>query len=94
MEALGCGVPAVVGPTNGTGEYSGTGLYMFESYMPQAVAKSILVAWNDIRNTDPVTHVAGVRRTAEQHFSPSCIADRVTNLIHVIRRTSSQSVHD
>jgi glycosyltransferase involved in cell wall biosynthesis len=94
MEALGCGVPAVVGPTNGTGEYRGAGVYLFDSYEPQAVANSILLAWNDVRTKDPVAHKTSIRQTAEQYFSPSVIADRITNLIHATCRVAPQATHD
>ena len=94
MEALGCGVPAVVGPTNGTGEYGGEGLYQFGSYGPQAVADTILLAWNDVRASDPVVRKAAIRRTAERHFSPHLIANKVENLICSICRANSSGTHD
>ena len=94
MEALGCGVPTVVGPTNGTGEYGGVGMYRFRSYEPQAVAETILLAWNDVRASNPVDRKAAIRRTAEQFFSPALIADQVTNLIRATCREASSGTHD
>lgn len=94
MEALGCGVPAVVGPTNGTGEYHGAGMYIFESYEPRAVAESILLAWNDVRAMAPIVRKTAIRRTAERYFSPSVIANRVVNLIRSTCREASTATHD
>ena len=40
-EALSCGTPVVVGPTNGTGEYCGAAAYRFDRYTPAALAEAL-----------------------------------------------------
>jgi glycosyltransferase involved in cell wall biosynthesis len=43
-EALACGLPVVVGPTNGTADYIDPYSQVFNSYTPESVAEAILAA--------------------------------------------------
>lgn len=40
-EALSCGTPVVVGPTNGTAEYCGPAAFRFDAYAPAALAEAM-----------------------------------------------------
>lgn len=79
-EALACGVPAVVGPSNGTADYLDPRSEVFASYTPQAVADSVLrvVA----RTTaDPAATRASTRASAERWFSTSAVVDAVEDVL-------------
>src|SRR5207237_10188335 len=63
-EAIACGVPVVVGPTNGTADYLDESSAVFEHYEPAAVADSILRVL-DKRRRAPVGVSSAARAAAE-----------------------------
>ena len=78
-EALACGVPVVVGPTNGTREYvpEDAGV-VFASYTPPAVAEGLRAVLRLAQ--DPGTRAA-CRRAAERSFDVATIAGQVEELL-------------
>ncbi len=90
-EALACGTPVVVGPTNGTADYIGQAGVRFENYTPIALAEAI-------RKAVPRTHMHRMRvmhlgrAVAEKYFSPKNIVSELERILaHVIAKESSQS---
>lgn len=75
-EALACGVPAVVGPRNGTAEYLDESSEVFERYMPESVARAIVAAV-ERRRADADAVRASARASAERWFAPEVVADRL-----------------
>ena len=49
LEAIACGVPAILGPTNGTMDYVGEASFAFAEYTPESVARTMGVAVDGIR---------------------------------------------
>lgn len=75
-EALACGTPVVVGPSNGTAQYIDQTSQVFESYTPEAVARAIsTVIRTGEHQADDVRR--GARAAATRWFEPSAVADRL-----------------
>jgi glycosyltransferase involved in cell wall biosynthesis len=73
-EALACGTPVVVGPTNGTGDYVDAGGARFSDYRPKAVAAAIAEVLDRLGRA-PHDVGAEARRAALTHFSPDQVVD-------------------
>jgi glycosyltransferase involved in cell wall biosynthesis len=72
-EALACGTPVVVGPTNGTGDYIESGGARFDSYDPRAVANAISQALHIPRHSP--------RQAAETNFDPRRITSELEKIL-------------
>jgi glycosyltransferase involved in cell wall biosynthesis len=77
-EALACGTPVVLGPTNGTGDYIGSGGIRFANYSVESVAEAIRQALENEAALRPQA-----RDGAEHAFDPEKIAD---GLISILQR--------
>lgn len=75
-EALACGVPAVVGPTNGTADYLDAASMVFDAYTPEAVAGAV-AAVLDRRRRDPARVTRSARASAERWFPVAAVVDRL-----------------
>ncbi|MEM1128703.1 MAG: glycosyltransferase family 4 protein [Bacteroidota bacterium] len=86
-EALCCGTPVVMGPTNGTAAYGGEASFLFESYTPGAVKHALAEALEALaRRPDELRATA--RQTAEEAFDTRRVVDQ---LEAVCRDAISQS---
>ena len=79
-EALACGTPVVLGPSNGTADYIDGNSAVFEDYEPSAVAASILAVLKAARDR-PDEVRASTRAAAEQWFAPATVAGRLLEII-------------
>lgn len=79
-EALACGVPVVVGPTNGTADYIDSGSAVFASYTPEAVAATINLVL-DRRRRDPAHAAKSARAAAERSFSLGTVVDGLESVL-------------
>ena len=79
-EALACGTPVVVGPTNGTADYIDPNSEVFGGYEPRAVADSILSVLAAQRER-PGELRASARAAAERWFAAPVVADRLLEII-------------
>lgn len=79
-EALASGVPAVVGPTNGTADYLDANSAVFSAYTPQAVAGAVLAVL-DRRRRDPEAVARTTRDSAERWFSAARVVDRLEEIL-------------
>jgi glycosyltransferase involved in cell wall biosynthesis len=86
-EAQACGLPVVVGPTNGTQDYLDTRELAFQAYEPEAVADAMARAVRAVRGRGPELR-AGARAAAERHYDPDAVADR---LERILRRAAGQT---
>jgi glycosyltransferase involved in cell wall biosynthesis len=78
-EALSCGTPVVIGPTNGTGEYCQMAAYRFDHYTPAALAEAIQQALEDSAAPDQIKDEAvSIARTA---FAPDRVADQLMQVL-------------
>jgi glycosyltransferase involved in cell wall biosynthesis len=75
-EALACGRPVLVGPTNGTKDYTGSESVVLDECTPEAVARGMLEVISRIR-ADRAGLTARCRETAERYFRPSTVVDRL-----------------
>jgi glycosyltransferase involved in cell wall biosynthesis len=89
MEALACGIPVIVGPTNGTRDYVSDRSVVFDRYTPHAVYQAMkamnaacLKNWALVR--------ADARQAAERHFDPELVTDR---LLAICRSLESRPAH-
>ncbi|MFO7314723.1 glycosyltransferase family 4 protein [Rhodothermus marinus] len=79
-EALCCGKPVVVGPTNGTGEYCGAAAFRFERYTPASLCAALEAALQAIE-TDPAGLAAMARQIAEEQFEVRRVVDRLEEIL-------------
>lgn len=79
-EALACGTPVVVGPSNGTAQYVDPTSQIFASYTPEAVASATLKAIRT-RERHPEDVRKSTRAAAEKWFSPPAVADRTIEIL-------------
>jgi glycosyltransferase involved in cell wall biosynthesis len=79
-EALACGTPVAVGPSNGTTQYINSTSRVFDSYTPESVARGIISAMR-IREQGEAEVRRQTRAAAERWFSPPTVADRLTEVM-------------
>jgi glycosyltransferase involved in cell wall biosynthesis len=83
-EALACGTPVVLGPTNGTGDYLGTGGVRFGEYSAAAVADAV----RRIVALGPAEEAAlriAARDAAVKHFAVDRVVDRLEEILRSAR---------
>jgi glycosyltransferase involved in cell wall biosynthesis len=78
-EALCCGLPVIVGPTNGTKDYISASSFVFEEYSPEALKESMLKSLNAVE-TNQAQLISDARSTAEKNFSVSKIVDGLEDI--------------
>lgn len=79
-EALACGMPVVLGPSNGTADYVDGGSRLFERYSPDSVSTAIIESISS-RRMDPALASRKARATAEASFSVSAVVDRLLDIV-------------
>lgn len=79
-EAMACGLPVIVGPTNGMKDFVPQGSVVFDRYTPDALAGAMLEV---IRRSGSgkASMAAASRRAAEEHFDPERVADGLCAII-------------
>jgi glycosyltransferase involved in cell wall biosynthesis len=79
-EAQACGLPVVVGPSNGTRDYLDSDEFTFPAYEPAAVANAMarVVAAVRDRRTDLAVRA---REAAEQHYSVKNVVRRLSDIL-------------
>jgi glycosyltransferase involved in cell wall biosynthesis len=79
-EALACGTPVVVGPTNGTGDYILGGGERFADYQVDAVAGAVSTLLDRI-DAAPIETRERARRVATDRFSVRSVVDGLEAVI-------------
>lgn len=79
-EALACGTPVVVGPTNGTADYVDGHSRVFPDYVPEAVSAAVLEVIASARSA-PGAVAASARASAERWFPSSSVVDRLIEVV-------------
>jgi glycosyltransferase involved in cell wall biosynthesis len=79
-EAQACGLPVVLGPTNGTGDYLDTQEFAFAAYEPPLVAAALRRAVRAVRER-PGEVAASARAAAERHYDSDRIVDRLETFL-------------
>jgi len=90
-EGLGCGVPAVVGPTNGTRGFASPGCcFVFEEYTPESVKQTMLEVLDNLEETS--TEIAlEARKIAEKNFAIAHVVDELQAVFQdTVARFSNQ----
>ena len=78
-EALCCGVPVIVGTTNGTKDYIGSNSWVFEEYTIESLAQTMEVAINAInKNREEIFNNS--RLTAEKEFLTTRVVDKLEEI--------------
>ncbi len=73
-EALCCGLPVIIGPTNGTKDYVGSSSFIFDQYTAESLKRTMVEALNAVEH-DRETLALESRRAAEANFSLDKIMD-------------------
>jgi glycosyltransferase involved in cell wall biosynthesis len=76
-EALACGTPVVLGPTNGTADYIGGGGIRFSQYEVSSVAEAIARVLDNTARLRPLA-----REAAEKWFQTEKVTDDLIALLH------------
>jgi glycosyltransferase involved in cell wall biosynthesis len=79
-EALACGTPVVLGPSNGTADYIDGGSRVFERYSPESVSAAIVESIVS-RRVDPALESGRARATAEASFAASGVVARLLDIV-------------
>ena len=87
-EAQACGVPVVLGPTNGTRDYIDEMSTVFDRYTPESVAGAI-ISTLETRRRAPEASRRCARESAERRVAPSTIADQVLAVIAGLNQVPS-----
>ena len=85
VEAMACGIPVVVGPTNGTADYIDPESELFTAYTPDAVAKAISVVLERSRQEEAAAR-AKRRGHAMKLLGPETVARHFEALVEEVRR--------
>lgn len=88
LEALACGTPVILGPTNGTRDYICSNSIVFEAYNAQSVAAAMLKMIDRLRGTAPESICATARAAAERSVNLAGVLDAVED---VLQRTVQRS---
>ena len=86
-EAQACGLPVIVGPTNGTKDYIDTEEFTFSAYEPAAVAAAMARAVGAVRTRREQIELSA-RASAERSFNVDGVIER---LEEILRLASGQS---
>lgn len=82
-EALCCGLPVIVGATNGTKDYISKTSFVFDEYTPEALKQTMLQAMQAVaHHRDPLAIDA--RQTAEQHFDLVRVVDQLQTILETV----------
>ena len=73
-EALGCGLPVMVGQTNGTKDFISSSSFVFEDYTPESLKEAMLQAIKAVEQKRE-SLALDARKTAEQNFDVSKVID-------------------
>jgi glycosyltransferase involved in cell wall biosynthesis len=79
-EALACGTPAVVGPSNGTAAYLDENSTAFDRYTPESVAEAVIRTLDRHREA-PEEVARTTRASAERWFSAARVTDQLVEII-------------
>jgi len=88
-EALACGVPVVLGKTNGTADYVDDAGEIFDEYTPASVAEALEKMLSRIRQ-NPAETASRARAAAERHFDLHHIVDQLEGLLHRVAVKADQ----
>jgi len=78
-EALCCGLPVIVGSTNGTKDYISSSSFIFEGYEPEPLKKAMLQAIQAVEK-DKKRMALEARQSAEKNFNVSTIVDSLQDI--------------
>jgi len=81
-EAQACGIPVIVGPTNGNRDYLGPRDLVLSQNSAESLCEA-LVAISSRR--EPPDAASASRQTAETHFSLDSVADRLLEILETLR---------
>ena len=89
-EAQACGVPVVLGPTNGTRDYIDEMSQVFDQYTPNSVAAAIVSALETRKSAADASR-RSARQSAVRWFDPATVADRLLAVIDGLNKVPSSS---
>jgi glycosyltransferase involved in cell wall biosynthesis len=78
-EALCCGIPAIVGPTNGTKDFISSSSFVFEQYTSESLKNTMMKALRSVEQC-PEEIAQDARKTSEKNFSIIKVVDNLENI--------------
>lgn len=88
-EALCCGTPVILGPTNGTGEYCDSAAFRFDAYTADSIRRAMQDCLDALASR-PEKIAQEARATAERQFNVQDVASKLTSLF----QSSSESIRE
>jgi len=79
-EAQACGIPVIVGATNGTGDYLCRRDLRLSDYQPETLCKA-LIRLAALKANNAMGDPSESRRSAEEHFSAERVAERLVTIL-------------
>lgn len=79
-EAMGCGLPVIVGSTNGTKDFISDSSFVFEEYTPEFLKKTMLQAIEAIEQ-EREKLALDARKTAEKNFAVARVVDGLEAIV-------------
>jgi glycosyltransferase involved in cell wall biosynthesis len=92
-EALCCGLPVIVGPTNGTKDFISPSSFVFEEYTAESLKKTMFQAIEAIEQKREKLAL-DARETAENNFSVYKIVDSLENIFQEAIELEQQSTEN
>jgi glycosyltransferase involved in cell wall biosynthesis len=87
LEGLACGLPAIVGPTNGTRDYFGASSVVFEEYTPESLAAGMSRLMDTVRSGRAAV-AADCRAAAERFLSVERVVAALEEVLATIAEGS------
>jgi len=78
-EALCCGLPVIVGSTNGTKDYISSTSFVFEEYTPESLKQTMIKAIEAV-SQNPELLAEDARQTAEKNFDVLKVVDDLEDI--------------
>lgn len=81
LEGICCGIPAVVGPSNGSKDYLGASSVVFDAYTPDSL-KTAMARIADALKADRAAIATGSRAAAERFLSVEVVTEQIRDALH------------
>ena len=81
-EALACGVASVIGPTNGTGDFTADACFRFDEYTVESLSETLLEAIETVEKNQQELAVKA-RKTAEENLELAKVVDRLEEILEI-----------
>jgi glycosyltransferase involved in cell wall biosynthesis len=92
-EALCCGLPVIVAPTNGTKDFISPSSFICKDYTPKSLKETMLQAIKAMEQ-DREKLALDARETAEKNFGVSRVVDSLEDIFHEVLKINQSTLVD